>query len=140
DVVAIVKRAVDLHSPTGEIQFRSSLKEAWVLGDAQLLSRAFSNLILNALQSAMPGQAVSVQINIERVQSVCRITFRDNGKGIEPAIADRVFLPHFSTKKSGSGLGLAIAKQGVEQMKGTIWFETTLGTGTAFFIEIPMIQ
>jgi two-component system, NtrC family, nitrogen regulation sensor histidine kinase NtrY len=139
DVVAIVKRAVDLHSPTGEIQFRTAMKEAWVLGDTQLLSRTFSNIILNALQAANPGQSIFVQISIEQVNGMCRITFRDNGKGIDPVIADRVFLPHFSTKHSGSGLGLAIAKQGIEQMKGKIWFETQSGFGTSFFIELPLL-
>jgi two-component system, NtrC family, nitrogen regulation sensor histidine kinase NtrY len=139
DVVAIVKRSVDLHSPTGEIQFRPMMKEAWILGDAQLLSRTFSNIILNALQAAKPGQSISVQISVGHVNGMCRITFRDNGKGIEPLIADRVFLPHFSTKKSGSGLGLAIARQGIEQMKGKIWFETTPGAGTSFFIELPLV-
>jgi len=40
--------------------------------------------------------------------------------GIPLELRDRIFLPHFSTKKSGSGLGLAIAKQGIEQMGGAI--------------------
>jgi two-component system, NtrC family, nitrogen regulation sensor histidine kinase NtrY len=140
DVVAIVKRVVDLHSPTGEVQFRTSVKEAWISGDAQLLSRTFSNIILNALQSATPGQPISVDIRIEIINGYCRITFRDNGRGIDPKIADRVFLPHFSTKHSGSGLGLAIAKQGIEQMHGRIWFETQVGLGTTFFIELPVLE
>src|SRR6185436_15824380 len=67
DVVATVKHAVDLHSPTGEIDFKTSLKEAWVMGDRQLLSRTFSNIILNALQSASPGQSIRVQIVVEIV-------------------------------------------------------------------------
>jgi two-component system nitrogen regulation sensor histidine kinase NtrY len=140
DVVAEVKRVVDLHSPTGEIEFRPSVKDAWVMGDHQLLSRTFSNMILNAMQAANPGQSVKVTIAIELVNSFCRIEVRDNGKGIEPAIADRVFLPHFSTKKSGSGLGLAIAKQAIEQMKGKIWFKTEVAKGTSFFIELPRMK
>jgi two-component system nitrogen regulation sensor histidine kinase NtrY len=139
DVLATLKHAVDLHSPTGEIDFKTSLKEAWVMGDRQLLSRTFSNIILNALQSANPGQSIRVQINFEIVNVNCRIEFKDNGKGIDPAIDDRVFAPHFSTKKSGSGLGLAIAKQGIEQMKGRIWFKTEVGKGTSFFIELPLM-
>lgn len=140
EIVSIVKRALDLHSPTGEIQFKTSIREAWVHGDPQLLSRTFSNIILNALQSARPGQNISVQILIESENGICRIIFRDNGKGINSEIADRVFQPHFSTKKSGSGLGLAIARQGIELMKGKIWFETQVGAGTTFFIELPQIS
>jgi signal transduction histidine kinase len=139
EVISAVKHTVDLHSPTGEITFRTTAKEAWVMGDAQLLSRTFSNIILNALQAGTPGQGIRVIISIELVNGFCRILFKDNGKGIEPLIADRVFIPHFSTKKTGSGLGLAIAKQAIEQMKGRIWFETQVGKGTSFYIELPLL-
>lgn len=139
ELVSAVKRTVDLHSPSGEILFKSGVKEVQVMGDEQLLSRTFSNLILNGLQSGNPGQAIRIQVSIERVGSNVKVEFNDNGKGIDPKIADLVFLPHFSTKKSGSGLGLAIARQGIEQMHGRIWFESTPGKGTSFFIELPVI-
>ena len=58
-------------------------------------------------------------------------------KGIDPEIADRIFLPHFSTKKSGSGLGLAISRQAIHQMNGTIEFHTRVNVGTTFTIELP---
>jgi two-component system nitrogen regulation sensor histidine kinase NtrY len=139
DIISTVKRTVDLHSPTGQITFRTAVKEAWVMGDLQLLSRTFSNIILNALQSGRPGQAIEVVISIEIAAGFCRILFKDNGKGIEPQIAGRVFTPHFSTKKTGSGLGLAIAKQAIEQMNGKIWFETQVERGTSFYIELPVL-
>lgn len=137
EVIAEVKRAIDLHSSSGEISFRSSVKEIFIFGDEQMLNRTFSNIILNGLQSGAPGQAIRIHIAVTRVNDHVRIEFNDNGKGIDPGIADLVFLPHFSTKKSGSGIGLAISKQGIEQMKGRIWFETSQGNGTSFFIELP---
>jgi two-component system, NtrC family, nitrogen regulation sensor histidine kinase NtrY len=140
DVIAILRRAIDLHSPTGEIQLRSSVREAWVMADEQILTRTFSNLILNAIQASIPGRNAVVQISVDNLSGFCRIHVRDNGKGIEPEIADRVFLPHFSTKKAGSGLGLAIAKQGIDQMNGRIWFETQPGVGTSFYLELPLSQ
>jgi two-component system nitrogen regulation sensor histidine kinase NtrY len=139
EIISTVKRTIDLHSPTGEITFRTTVKEAWVMGDIQLLSRTFSNIILNALQAGKPGQSIQVIITIELINGFCRIVFKDNGKGIEPQIADRVFIPHFSTKKTGSGLGLAIAKQAIEQMSGRIWFETQVNKGTSFYIELPLL-
>jgi two-component system nitrogen regulation sensor histidine kinase NtrY len=108
------------------------------MGDEQMLSRTFSNILLNALQSGNPGQPINIQVSVTKAGDFVKIEFRDNGKGIDPEIADRVFLPHFSTKKSGSGLGLAISKQGIEQMSGKIWFETVPGRGTSFFIELPV--
>ncbi len=138
EVISLLKRVIDLHRHSGDIGFRSSLREVWVQGDEQLLSRTFSNLILNGLQSGRPGQhtrvTTSVQLRGDRVQ----IQFQDNGKGISQEIADRIFLPHFSTKKSGSGLGLAISRQAIHQMNGTISFETKINKGTTFTIELPI--
>lgn len=139
DVIALLKRIVDLHSPTGDIVFKSSIREAFVLGDEQLLGRTFSNLILNGLQSGNPGQAIKVKVTVQREEGRVRLRFQDNGKGIEPEIADRVFLPHFSTKKSGSGLGLAISRQAIHQMNGLIFFETQPDKGTVFTIELPVV-
>jgi two-component system, NtrC family, nitrogen regulation sensor histidine kinase NtrY len=140
DLVASLKHVIDLHSLTGEIVFRNPYKEAWVMGDAQLLSRTFSNLILNGIQAAKPGHVVRIQIALELHGSKYKMIFSDNGKGIPDHIIDRVFLPHFSTKKSGSGLGLAIAKQAIEQMKGRIWLQSENEQGTSFFIELPVAQ
>lgn len=137
DLVDVVRRTVDLHRPSGIIEFRTRIKEAFVMGDEQMLSRTFSNLILNGLQSGLPGQAVRIQVSVGLTGQHVRLEIRDNGRGIDPAIADRIFLPHFSTKKSGTGLGLAISKQGLEQMKGKIWFETQPGKGSSFYVELP---
>ncbi|MGC1241344.1 MAG: HAMP domain-containing sensor histidine kinase [Chryseosolibacter sp.] len=138
EVISLIRRVIDLHSPTGEIAFRSSVKEAYVLGDEQLLSRTFSNLILNGLQSGTAGQPAKVSVTVQRDQDKLRIQFLDSGKGIDPDIADRIFLPHFSTKKSGSGLGLAISRQAIHQMNGSIYFHTRPGKGTIFTIELPV--
>jgi two-component system, NtrC family, nitrogen regulation sensor histidine kinase NtrY len=140
ELISIIKRTIDLHTPTGEINFKPPFKEVFVMADEQILSRTFSNIILNALQAARPGQSTHVVVGVEKIGNYVRVKFQDNGKGIEPEIADRVFIPHFSTKKSGSGLGLAIAKQGIEQMGGRIWFETQLHHGTTFYIELPFIS
>ena len=93
---------------------------------------------MNGLQAGKPGQATKVSILIQRVGYRVRIQFRDNGKGVDPEIADRIFLPHFSTKKSGSGLGLAISRQAIHQMHGAITFHTQVGKGTTFEIELPV--
>ena len=80
-----------------------------------------------------------IRIAIERRNLVYRISFVDNGRGIDPMLIDKIFLPHFTTKESGSGLGLAISRQGIEQMGGKIWFETSVN-GTTFIIELPRIN
>jgi nitrogen fixation/metabolism regulation signal transduction histidine kinase len=138
ELVGLLRRTVDLHSHSGEIIFRNSVKELYVSGDEQLLGRTFSNIILNAFQAARPGEVSVVHVTLQRKDNMAAIAFHDNGKGIELDVAERIFVPHFTTKKSGSGLGLAIARQAIEQMKGRIWFETKIGEGTTFFIEMPV--
>lgn len=138
EINSLVKRAVDLHSQAGAINLKLYAKELYVKGDDQLLGRIFSNIILNAFQAARPGAVPHLDISTEILTDYCRVTFQDNGKGIDEKLAERVFVPHFSTKQSGSGLGLAIARQGIEHMKGKIWFESEPGKGTTFFIELPL--
>jgi two-component system, NtrC family, nitrogen regulation sensor histidine kinase NtrY len=140
ELVSLLRRTIDLHAQTGIIHFKSSVKELFVMGDEQLLSRSFSNIILNAIQSERPGVQLIVNISIENLRNKCLIRIGDNGRGIPEKIIDQVFVPHFTTKKSGSGLGLAIVKQGVEQLGGRIWFETFTNKGTAFYIELPVVD
>jgi len=137
NLVQVLRQAVDLHQASVPIVFRVNLKEAPVRGDGNLLGRCFSNIILNASQAARPGVAFQLNVAIEEDEHGFVVQFKDNGKGIEPDVAERIFIPHFSTKKSGSGLGLAISRQAVEQMNGKIWFETKVGLGSTFYISLP---
>jgi signal transduction histidine kinase len=50
----------------------------------------------------------------------------------------KIFTPNFTTKTSGTGLGLAMCKSIVEQAGGEIWFETSEGEGTTFFVQLPL--
>lgn len=110
-----------------------------IWGDSPLLTRVFSNLILNAKQSVRSGKKATLTIETTLGTEFCCVSFTDNGEGIEEGIRDKVFIPHFSTKKSGSGLGLAIAKQGIEQSGGAIWFETS-SSGTTFYINLLLVK
>ena len=79
-----------------------------------------------------------IRVNVEVNNGGAQLQIEDNGKGIDQDVAEQIFVPHFTTKKSGSGLGLAIARQAIEQMKGKLWFDTVVGRGTVFYIELPL--
>jgi signal transduction histidine kinase len=64
----------------------------------------------------------------------------DNGGGIPAELRSKIFTPNFTTKTSGTGLGLAMCKGIVEESKGNIWFQTSLGEGTTFFVELPLAE
>ena len=68
------------------------------------------------------------------------IAVKDNGSGIPVELREKLFSPSFTTKTSGMGLGLAIVKNIVENFSGRIWFETDLGKGSTFFLEIPIYK
>jgi len=131
--VKVTEKAVALYS---NVTFNPAGRPLFVMGDELLLSRIFSNLILNGLQS---GEGASVNVSIQLKENNAVISFKDNGRGIDESLRDKVFMPHFTTKKSGSGLGLAISRQGIEQSGGSIWFETS-SKGTTFFISLPSVH
>ncbi|MEX2568731.1 MAG: ATP-binding protein [Cyclobacteriaceae bacterium] len=111
-----------------------------ILGDEKLFGRVISNLIINGIQAVEKDSWPIIQLNLyfDGGGKVI-LEIRDNGKGIEEELRDKVFMPNFSTKSEGSGLGLAIAKRGVETTGGKIWFLTKPGEGTSFFLSFPRV-
>jgi signal transduction histidine kinase len=142
ELTGLIKQVINLHADYKEGSIKLEVRDSpiYAMGDEQLLSRVFGNILLNALQSGTGGKIINVQVEVKAVEGQCIISFTDNGSGIDQELREKVFMPHFSTKKSGSGLGLAIAKQGIEQNGGSIQFETTDGEGTTFYIKIPIIE
>ena len=65
------------------------------------------------------------------------IFIKDNGVGITKEIEKKIFSPNFTTKSTGAGLGLAMVKQMVDNHNGQIYFETQIGEGTTFYVELP---
>ena len=85
------------------------------------------------------GRAPHIYVSLEAVAgSRVRVAIRDNGAGIPDDVCEKVFVPNFTTKETGSGIGLAVARRGIESAGGSIWFETRVGEGTDFFIELPL--
>jgi nitrogen fixation/metabolism regulation signal transduction histidine kinase len=141
DLVPAVQKTVDLYSQNNDVKinFESSVKEIFVMGDRLLLNRVITNLILNGIQSVPPIRKPEIKVKVYKneVENFGMIEVKDNGSGIAESIRKKVFIPNFSTKVGGSGLGLAMAKRGIEHAGGNIWFETVEEEGTTFFIDLP---
>ena len=106
--------------------------------DADLLHKAFQNLVLNALD-AMPAGGTLTLRTFEREHNI-RIEVADTGKGLTPEECSRLFTPYYTTKQLGTGLGLAIVQAVVSDHHGTISVTSDEGRGTSFKIELPQRQ
>ena len=106
--------------------------------DADLLHRAFQNLVLNALD-AMPAGGTLTLRTFERDRNI-RIEVSDTGKGLTPEECSRLFTPYYTTKQLGTGLGLAIVQSVISDHHGTISVSSDEGRGTSFKIELPQRQ
>lgn len=104
--------------------------------DENKMKRVIYNIARNAVQ-AMPDGGRFV-MTVERVGDELVLTFQDNGPGIPPEIADRLFQSFVTAgKKNGTGLGLAIVKKIAEEHGGSVTFRSKPGKGTTFEVRVP---
>jgi len=111
-----------------------------VQGDAKLLGLIFQNLIGNALKfrSQAPPQ---IHLSARRERAHWLFSIQDNGIGIDPQYAERIFevFQRLHTRKeyAGTGIGLAICKKIVERHGGRLWVKSEPGKGATFFFTVP---
>jgi signal transduction histidine kinase len=103
--------------------------------DAELMHRALSNLVLNAMDAMPDGGTLT--IGAERNGNNIRVTITDTGKGMTTEECERLFTPYYTTKQKGTGLGLAIVQSVIADHHGTIGVESRPGSGTSFVIDLP---
>jgi PAS domain S-box-containing protein len=99
-----------------------------------------AHAISNAAEKNGKGKG-TITISTRREGEWARIAVTDTGAGIPVEIRSRVFEPFFTTKEvgKGTGQGLALAHAAiVKRHQGQLWFESELGTGTTFFIRLPL--
>jgi signal transduction histidine kinase len=113
-----------------------------VLGEATLLTAVFQNLLSNALKFR-GDQPPRVSVSVRRDGRNWLFTFSDNGIGIDPEYADRIFVIfqrlHDRATYPGTGIGLAMAKKIIEYHGGQIWLDTTATSGARFCFTLPML-
>ena len=106
------------------------------LVDPDLLHRAISNLVKNAIEALGDGGRIRVSLRRQGISVVIRVA--DTGPGIPDELHGRVFEPFFSTKTQGTGLGLAIASQSIRGLGGQISLQETSEFRTIFTITLPL--
>ncbi|MGH9517028.1 MAG: ATP-binding protein [Terriglobales bacterium] len=106
-----------------------------IAADPELLHRALSNLILNAIEAMPTGGSLTIRAK-ERTDSI-RIEIADTGSGLAPEESAQLFTPYHTSKPHGTGLGLAIVQSIVSDHGGRISVASEPGGGTTFIIELP---
>lgn len=142
DLHDVIRSLNDLYLPNSEVDitWNPINDNAMVNMDKTQVNRLFTNLYTNALQACRENEICKIQVDEKRVDDKIIIAISDNGEGISSEAQERIFIPNFTTKSSGTGLGLAMCKGIVEQAKGRIWFETSIGEGSVFYVELPLAE
>jgi signal transduction histidine kinase len=106
--------------------------------DPELLHRALSNLVLNAMDAMPDGGTVT--ISARPVDRNVELRVADTGQGLTPEECERLFTPYYTTKQHGTGLGLAIVQSVIADHAGTIAVESPASGGATFIITLPKAQ
>jgi len=139
----VVERVARLHQAQLEARDEASITLRLDLADdvepigadPELLHRALSNLVLNAMDAMPQGGTLALRTRqeVERVS----VAVSDTGVGLTPEECERLFTPYYTSKQHGTGLGLAIVQSVVSDHGGTVSVQSKPGQGTTFRIELP---
>lgn len=115
----------------------------WVAVDDRRLRQVLVNLISNALKFSTAGEPVTITVSVKAQRA--RVEVVDSGKGIAEEFKPNIFRKFAQEDSSatrtngGAGLGLAIARELMLRMGGDIGFNSTLGVGSCFYLEFPLV-
>lgn len=123
------------------VQLAEVAQDAAVVADHDRLIQVVTNLLSNAIKFSPRGETVIV--SVRALDRRFRISVADHGEGIADAFKDHIF-GKFSQadtsdarKKGGTGLGLSIVREIIMKMDGAVSYETQLGHGTVFHVDLP---
>ncbi|MGI8990997.1 MAG: CHASE2 domain-containing protein [Bryobacteraceae bacterium] len=141
----LIERCIERARPVADrkrIEIRADdVSVEFLSGDRELLEYALYNLLTNAVKYSPPETIVRVEAG--RRKDRVQISVRDQGIGIDPKEARKVFQKFYRTQKAeqsgetGTGIGLAIVEQIVVQHGGSIHVESAPGRGSCFTLELP---
>jgi two-component system nitrogen regulation sensor histidine kinase NtrY len=158
DIVALVRQVVQMHAagargeseaPSARIELIVETTPPTVRADRDQIARVLTNLVQNALD-AVEGRGPSGKVELtvgtlhagplaQRIRDEVFVSVSDNGTGLSPAIASRLFEPYATSKPNGTGLGLAIAQRIAIEHDGELsHLGSPDGGGATFRLVLPV--
>jgi two-component system nitrogen regulation sensor histidine kinase NtrY len=139
DLAALVREITSLFETNENISIKSQTvpDKAMIKADKGQIIRMLNNLIQNAIQAIEQNKEGFIEVVLSEKENGYELKIKDNGKGIEKELHEKIFSPNFTTKSKGMGLGLAIVKKIALNHRGNISFETKRNQGSTFTIFLP---
>jgi signal transduction histidine kinase/ligand-binding sensor domain-containing protein/DNA-binding response OmpR family regulator len=133
--------AFEHQAQTGNIQYtyKTPAGPVEIYSDREKLEIVFLNLLSNAFKYTPPGGRITIELTDD--SGAATLLVKDTGYGIPPHVGEQVFerfyqVRHNTPAKPGFGIGLYLVKHFINSLKGTIWYESEEGKGTAFHIAL----
>lgn len=140
DIPSMFRELIELYGKSSfaknkELRVQCHNPDAKITTDPQLLWRTLGNLLKNALEATKEQGTVTMGLKEEPGQ---KIFFVNNPEVMTDEVRHQMFQRSFSTKGEGRGLGTYSVKLFTEQyLQGKVWFESSEGPGTTFFVSLP---
>ncbi len=147
DLVALVQRVVARFQITTErhrLSLHTSMEHLVVYLDPRRIEQVLSNLINNAIKYSPQGGTIDMSISEDEEKGLALLSTRDQGIGIPTHQQANVFGRFVRADNArtygigGTGLGLYLCRELIERHGGRIWFESTEGKGSTFFVALPV--
>ena len=131
------------HAPNVALQFDCS-HSITITSFAMSFDMILDILLLNSLQHGHgSNSALNIKVFLIKDDTTLRLTYQDDGQGVDEHVADKIFEPFFTTKRNQGNIGLGlhiVYNQVTQQLKGSIQFEENHPKGVIFRISIPLIH
>jgi len=134
-IAALYAPALEQHQPPIALRCEIEEEHLPISADPDLLHRALSNLVLNAMDAMPDGGTLAIAA--EQKDGVVEVRISDTGTGMTAEECERLFTPYYTTKQHGTGLGLAIVQSVISDHHGAIRVESAPGTGSTFIVDLP---
>ena len=122
-----------------EIELNLNLDEVKYVGNEEMMSHIWVNLLNNAIKFSKQGGVLDV--SCARRENACVVVIRDHGEGMSEETQKRIFEKFYQGDSAhateGNGLGLSLVKRIVDLCAGTVQVKSQLGQGTAFTVTLP---